>query len=277
MTRPSRLEKLKFLHTIEDVEDDEEFVCPPPLAQRLGLLRGTLPTKCSTAPVQSVGRGLLSLSRKAPLPSGDNEIQATRRGTQGHRSSRIPKIPVIPGSDESDECSRDNDLEMVMKVTQIIMTKVGMKFVILSAPMTLMRTKVAVKVWTVVVDTVLVGVLWERMIRFGQGIHFHMVGVPLWTWCGLSAFGRRYCNESFLSNLGLFFAEELLNLIVQCTNDKAHIEKADFVKVRQSRWTVYIHWRQHFDRRIQRERRTNSSFVVSKWRQKGHQPVRADD
>ena len=203
MTRPSRLAKTKALASIEDVKDDEEFVCPPPLMQRLGLLRGTLPTKCSTAPVQSVGRGLLSLSRKAPLPSGDNETHATSRGSAiGHgRSSRIPKIPVILGSDESDECSSgdgdesdaDNYDESGNEVCDFVSTDDSDEDESSSESLD-SGSGHGVGECFMGKD----GTVWARNpLPYGRCPAVNVMR----TQGGLSAFGRRYCNETGDSSL----------------------------------------------------------------------------
>ena len=78
---------------------------------------------------------------------------------------------------------------------------------------------------------------------------------------GLSAHGRRHCGESAESNFDIFFDDQLLDIIVQCTNDKASNDKVGFVTDREEIRTfigttiligVY-----------KRERRTGSSNVVS--------------
>ena len=50
---------------------------------------------------------------------------------------------------------------------------------------------------------------------------------------GLSAFGRRQCGETALSNWRAFIDDQFLDTIVQCTNDKARSLGANFVTDRQ--------------------------------------------
>ena len=50
---------------------------------------------------------------------------------------------------------------------------------------------------------------------------------------GLSAFGRRQCGQTALSNWHAFIDDQFLDTIVQCTNDKAHSLGANFVTDRQ--------------------------------------------
>ena len=50
---------------------------------------------------------------------------------------------------------------------------------------------------------------------------------------GLSAFGRRICGETALSNWQLFVTEDMLDTIVECTNDKAVSTGAVFTTTRQ--------------------------------------------
>ena len=46
---------------------------------------------------------------------------------------------------------------------------------------------------------------------------------------GISAYGRKKINESILSIWQLFFTTQILDLIVECTNDKAKWENVNFV------------------------------------------------
>lgn len=50
---------------------------------------------------------------------------------------------------------------------------------------------------------------------------------------GLSALGRRRCGETALSNWQLFVTDDMLDTIVECTNEKAQSTGADFVTTRQ--------------------------------------------
>jgi hypothetical protein len=45
---------------------------------------------------------------------------------------------------------------------------------------------------------------------------------------GLSAFGRQHCKETDLSNWQVLFPPDLVNIIVECTNDKARSEEFNF-------------------------------------------------
>jgi hypothetical protein len=50
---------------------------------------------------------------------------------------------------------------------------------------------------------------------------------------GLSAYGRRKCGETAKSNFDIFIDNPLLDIIVECTNDKARSEQAEFVTDKQ--------------------------------------------
>lgn len=50
---------------------------------------------------------------------------------------------------------------------------------------------------------------------------------------GLSAYGRRHCNNTALSNWHIFIDDSILDIIVECTNDKANSMKANFVTNRE--------------------------------------------
>jgi hypothetical protein len=50
---------------------------------------------------------------------------------------------------------------------------------------------------------------------------------------GLSILGRRYCRETALPNWKLFFNDEILDIIVECTNDKARSLNTNLALCRQ--------------------------------------------
>jgi hypothetical protein len=86
MSRPPRESKVNALNALEMNKEPENYKCPPPLRERLGIGQGNLPSTSSSSCVPpSSGRGLLLFKNRHCLPGGDQPV---------HKES-LPPAPAL--------------------------------------------------------------------------------------------------------------------------------------------------------------------------------------
>jgi hypothetical protein len=241
MTRPTRLAKQKALHAIEN--NDANFMpCPLPLRERIQALHhGTYPSssQISCVPPSSapVGRGLMA--RKSfhnQLSVGAKNLTSPPSSSSIGRGLMLLQPPhhqthveVNNFSDTDNDSPSDHDSESESESDEAFKSESE------SSNSESNNSDIEVSPDQ---DSFQGrdGTVWGRQpLQSGRRKAVNVMRSP----GGLSAFGRQHCKETGLSNWQVLFPPDLVNIIVECTNDKARSEEFNFSTNREE-ITTYI-------------------------------------
>lgn len=240
MSRPPRQAKVKALKAFENDVDDEEPQCPPPLAEILASRRGFPSTSSSSSLYQAGGRGLLSASVPRFQP-GNSSISLSSSSIGGGRGllsasisrvrqgvSRIAKVQALQALEESEDSASEEESNSEEE-NENDEDNIDVGDTADQSDTDNDSEKESDESCYATVNSQFRGrdsTLWFRNPnQCGRIQALNVMRSP----GGLSAFGRRHSRESAISNWRLFIDDELLDLIVECTNEKARSEKDDFV------------------------------------------------
>jgi hypothetical protein len=235
MSSPPRQSKSETVH---DSGDYEEYVCPPPLRQRLAEVgRGILSisTPSSSPDTRSSGRGLLAKrAGQAHVTIGEkmipNNAVSNARPSRTTKTQALRAIDMVKGEQSDSASDSDNDEESDISIDAELDSgsneESGDSGSEESGGSENQNHVIVVVHQYEVRD----GTVWQKAPVSNsrrQAVNIMRAAG------GLSAVGRRLCAETAISNWHLFFDEELLDIIVNCTNDKARSMNANFMTDQQ--------------------------------------------
>jgi hypothetical protein len=266
MSRPQGNAKSKALKSFLGSSSDEELVCPPPLSQRLRIGQDNLPVSHSSSStiggrgIRSAshsslstigGRGILSASHSSSSTIGGRGILSASHSSsstiggrgilsashsassttvgRGLLTSRIAKEKANLVLQECDDSASDEENSSGSESTESNPKEADTENGASDAESDTDSDTDSVNGGDITNNQSFHGrdgTLWmKESSPCGRSQALNVMRSP----GGLSAFGRRHCKETALSNWQLFFDDILLDAIVDCTNEKARSEKADCI------------------------------------------------